>query len=108
MANKTPLEVDEALVKDLDIKPETELTAPEKLAFLDAQIGEMKKMVWRERIDIILSNKLSQSTDKAVANQAKNKINEHTMTLEQFLGSIETLTQLKDEMSGQVSSNPTE
>ncbi len=54
---KSPLAVDKALVKEFKLPPEVELHPRQKIAFLEAQLHELKSAQWRARTAVPTSNR---------------------------------------------------
>jgi hypothetical protein len=61
---KSPLAEDEKLVKEFDIKKDDDLDAVFKLSYLRAQIDEFKKVIFRNRVDAIISQDLVERANK--------------------------------------------
>lgn len=108
MADLSPLEFDKDTIKEFGITDKTEPNKDWKTVFIQGQIDELQKLSWRTRIDLIHSEKLSQSPNETLAEKARqNRLNGRN-DLKQFITAIETLQTLLEEMtSGQTGSNPT-
>jgi hypothetical protein len=93
----SPLAIDRALMAELGVKDDP-VTPHTKLAFLQAQLSEMQNQFWRNRVDVIHANRLMQSDVEAIRNKGFQNIDEHKNYVKQFLGGIQMLRKLIDEL----------
>lgn len=105
----SPLSVDKQTVKEFDIPAEVELHPRQKLAFLEAQLNELKAAQWRSRVDIIHATRLMESDTEALRIKGGNNIVEHKNQVKQFTGGILMIQQMIEELkaeSGVEKTNP--
>lgn len=95
---KSPLAVDKATVEEFSIPKEVELHPRQKLAFLEAQLHELKSIQWRSRVDVIHATRLSESPVEALKNKGLQNMTEHKNSVNQFTGGILMIQQLIDEL----------
>jgi hypothetical protein len=95
---KSPLAVDKATVKEFKIPKNIELHPRQKIAFLEAQLHELKAAQWRARVDVIHAVRLTESPIEALKNKGFNNITEHKNQVNQFTGGIEMIQTLIDEL----------
>lgn len=94
----SPLSVDKETVKEFVIPKECELHPRQKLAFLEAQLHELKAAQWRARVDIVHAKRLQESKTQAIQNKGFTNINEHRNQVEQFTGGIVMVQKMIDEL----------
>jgi hypothetical protein len=95
---KDPLAVDKALVKEFKIPKEIELHPRQKLAFLEAQLHELKSAQWRARVDVIHASRLQESPVEALKNKGLQNIGEHKNQVQQFTGGIVMIQNLIEQV----------
>lgn len=94
----SPLEYDAKIKKEFGIDDSIEIDNVIKLAYTRAQIEELQKMLWRQRVELIMAEEQVKSSDPVVSNNALPKLMEYKFTIKQFVTSIKVLTALKDEL----------
>lgn len=98
----SPLKYDAERVKEFAITEAVDLDGVLKLSFVRTQFDEIKKMLWRERVDLILAEeqaKLFAEQDKdEMVNEAKKKILSYRSNIQGYVRSLNTLKTLKDEL----------
>lgn len=95
---KSPKQIDDEVVEEFGITPEIDLNTEFKIAYLKAQIEEFKKMLFRSRVDIILSEKLMTSEVEALAEKGRTNRTENRHNAKQFARGLETLNQYLKEL----------
>lgn len=93
-----PLAIDTALVKEFEIPKEVELHPRQKLAFLEAQLHELKSAQWRARVDVIHATRLIESDVEALKNKGLQNLGEHKNQVQQFTGGIVMIQRLIDDV----------
>lgn len=96
---KSPLELDNAVVKEFGITPEVDQDLVFKLAYVRSQKEEIKKMLWRERVDLILAENQVNSDIELIADKGRQLKTEKRNNIRQIVGSLERLMVLEDELS---------
>lgn len=101
----SPSKYDAERVKEFAIDAGIDLDDVLKLSFVRSQFDEIRKMLFRERVDLILAEeqaKLFAEKDKEeMVNEAKKKILSYRSNIEGYVRSLKTLKVLKDELDGQ-------
>ena len=92
----SPLEYDAKLVKELNIPAEVEVELLFKLAHVRTQVDEIKKFLWRERVELILGQTQADNPDELVAAKGKQQVTEHRSNIKQVVRSIATLIELQN------------
>lgn len=95
---KSPLAVDKETVSKFKIPAEIEPSARQKLAFLEAQLSELKGMQWRARVDIIHATRLTESENDILKNKGLQNKGQHLNEVEQATGAILMLQTLINEI----------
>lgn len=95
---KSPLAIDKETIKEFKIPPEVELSPRQKLAFLEAQLGELKAMQWRSRVDVVHAKRLQESPIEALQAKGNNNIVEHKNQVQQFTGGIVMIQKMIEEL----------
>jgi hypothetical protein len=95
---KSPLAVDRETVKKFKIPKEVELHPRQKIAFLEAQLHELKSAQWRARVDVIHASRLTESDNEVLKNKGFNNISEHNNQVNQFTGGIVMIQKLIEEL----------
>lgn len=95
---KSPLEVDKQTVKEFKIPKDIEFHPRQKLAFLEAQLRELKAAQWRARVDVIHAKRLQESENEVLKNKGFTNESEHKNQVNQFTGGIIMIQKLIDEL----------
>lgn len=95
---KSPLSVDQATVKEFKIPKSIELLPRQKIAFLEAQLHELKSAQWRARVDVVHAMRLQESPIEALKNKGLQNIVEHKNQVQQFTGGILMIQTFIDEL----------
>lgn len=96
----TPLEIDQIITKEFGITPDIDISVDQKLLFIKTQIDEIQRVLWRERVDIVLSTELVNSGDEALAEKGRQTRHEKRHNAKQFTRAIKTLIQYHDQLEG--------
>lgn len=99
----SPLEYDESIVKEFGIKAEHELDAVVKLNYVRSQLDEIKKFLWRERVELQLAEAQVAGGVEALIADARNKVAAHRTNLKGIIASIDVLNKLVHELEAKVS-----
>jgi len=98
---KSPLGYDAEIVKEFGIKDDIETEV--KFGFVRSQLDEIKKALWRERVDLIMAEtQVEKATEENVKAHHQQKVTERRAVIRQFVNSIEVLKALSDELEKQV------
>ena len=109
---KSPLSVDQDLVKEYKIPKELDLEDMFKLSYVRSQLDEMKKALFRYRVDAILSDLLIDQAKKDDKPEMESKFRENLsnnkVLVRQFSQSIQIMEKFKNELEAAVeaSSSP--
>jgi len=98
-----PLKIDAETKKTFDITPEVDNEDVEKLGFCRAQRDEYRKMLWRERVELIIARRQAESKDQIVQIESAKNVMSHTSGIEQFVRAIKVLNELIAELESIVS-----
>lgn len=99
----SPLKYDEEVVKEFGLKLSSELTDTYKLNFARTQLDEIKKFLYRERIELLLAEGQAKSDTEALAAKAKSDIATHRANIKGIALSIGTLEKLVEELQSRIS-----
>lgn len=98
----SPLEYDAKIVKEFKI--EHDLDPEAKLGFVRAQLEQITQALYRERVELLISQtQVDGATDEVMRSQHNGKLTEHRLMIGQFVRSISVLTVLLDELTQSVS-----
>lgn len=93
----SPLEYDESVIKEFAIEHDLETEA--KLGFVRSQLEQIKAALYRERVELIISQtQVDGATDEVMKSNHAGKLTEHRLMIGQFVRSINVLTVLLDEL----------
>lgn len=70
-----------------------------KLQFAQAQFDELKKILWRESVDYVISTELAESNDEMIRATAQSKVTEKRTNIRQFSKALKTYKTLIEELS---------
>jgi hypothetical protein len=85
---KTPASIYDELVTEFGITPEIELDAEFKKTFVKSQVDEIKKVLWRECVDYIISSMMAEDKDEVVATAGASKKAEKKNNIKQFVKAL--------------------
>jgi hypothetical protein len=99
---KSALAIDADIIKEFNITEDIDVPTDVKLAFVQAQIQEIKSMMWRERVNVMHATRLSEEKNEALSAKGKNNIVEHRTAVRQSVGALKQLLTLQKELEGQL------
>lgn len=98
----SPLKYDEKVVKEFGIKAIAELDDVAKLNYVRTQYDEIKKFLWRERVELILAETQSKTDVEALAADARSKVAQHRTSIKGIVNSLEALGKFVNELEAKV------
>lgn len=96
----TPLERLKAIEKEFNlgaVSPKTDV----KLAFIQAQIEEMKQMVWRETVNILHAQRLIDSNNEVISSKGSTNLVDHRNTVKMASEGVLMLMALQKELEAE-------
>jgi len=99
----SPLEYDEKVVKEFGITAKDDVEDEVKIGYVREQLDQIKKFLWRERVELQLSEAQAGSDVEALAAKAKSDVASHRSNLKGIVASIRVLTELLSELEAKVS-----
>lgn len=99
---ESPLKYDEKVIKEFSIDKDIDQEEIFKLAYVRSQLDEIKKFLWRERVDLILSEVQAKNANEALAAEANTKIASHRNNITGIVASVRALLKLQDELAVRV------
>lgn len=97
------LAYDAKIVKEFGITAADDVEDVFKLAHVRAQLQEIKKFLWRERVELQLAEAQKASDVEALAASAAGKVAEHRNNIKGVLASVRVLEELKNELEAKIS-----
>lgn len=97
------LKYDEELAKEFGIKAEHDVEDVFKLTYVRTQLDEVKKFLWRERVELQMAEGQAKSDVEALAAKARGDVATHRSNIKGILLSIGTLNELAKELEAKVS-----
>ncbi len=98
---KSALDYDKKIQKEFKIDESVDQDMVFKIAHVRTQIEEIKKFLWRERVELILGESQAESTDELVAQKGRSNVAEKRSNIKQVVRSIRTLTGFLNELEAQ-------
>lgn len=99
---KSPITTDNELVKEFGIPASADLDPIFKLGYVRAQIDEFKKVLYRNRVDAVISLGLIENASKAGKDELEGKLRENLANyrnvIRQMAQSLEIMEKLKSEL----------
>lgn len=95
---KSPLSVDKETVNKYKIPSSVELHPRQKIAFLEAQLQELKSAQWRARVDIVHAKRLQEEDNEVLKNKGLTNESEHQNQVKQFTGGIIMVQKMIEEL----------
>jgi hypothetical protein len=99
---KSPLQADKELVEEFGIDEASDLDPTFKLGYVRSQIDEFKKVIFRNRVDALISLNLielsQKAKDEAMESKARENLTNYRNVIKQMTGAVELMEQLKDEL----------
>lgn len=99
----SPLEYDKKVVEEFGIKASEDIEDEVKVGYVREQLDQIKKFLWRERVELQLSEAQTKSNVEAFAAKARGDIAAHRSNLKGIVASIRVLTELLGELEHKVS-----
>lgn len=97
------LTFDEKVKKEYKINDNIELDTPFKYQYVRSQFEEIKKAMYRVRVDLLIAQyQVDHAEDDTLKVQFQNKVAEHRMMLRQFVRSLLLLEELLGELEATV------
>lgn len=97
----SPLELDKATVKKYKIPKSIELHPRQKLGFLEDQLGQIKGMHYRARIDMLHAARLQEDENPTLREKGLSNMAQHRNEVEQSIGAIKMLQTLISEIKSE-------
>lgn len=91
------LDKDKLVVKKTGIKEGHELHIDDKLSYVEVQITEMQKILWRMRVDQMILNDARPSTEEE-AMVKEQKLAQNVKEIQKFVDGISSLLKIQDEL----------
>lgn len=99
---KSPLAADNELVKEFGIDQQSDLEPLFKLGYVRTQIDEFKKVIYRNRVDAVISQDLVERADKDgnvdLANEARKNLSNYRNVIKQMTSACQLMIKLKNEL----------
>lgn len=92
----SPLELDSELIEKYGIIEDLDIET--KLLLVNAQIDEFRKVMFRNRIDIVLSQNLINSPDEGLASKGTENDRTYRFTVKQMAQGLRTLVAYRDQL----------
>ncbi len=95
-----PLAVDKKIVEEFGLTGVEELD-PEKdfkMAYLTEQLNQLKMMLFRSRVDLILTENLLKSDNEAIQAKGNENRTQFRNDIRQTAGAIQTILKLRDQV----------
>jgi hypothetical protein len=109
---KSPTTADEKLMKEFEIDESMDLEPVFKLGYVRTQIDEFKKVIYRNRVDAIISldmiERAEASKDERLAQKGRENLANYREVIRQMAGAVKLMEQLKNELEPLVASTVTE
>jgi hypothetical protein len=99
----SPLEYDKKVVEEFGIKASEDVEDEVKVGYVREQLDQIRKFLWRERVELQLSEAQATSDVEALAAKAKAEVAGHRSNLKGIVASIRVLTELLHELEAKVS-----
>lgn len=86
------------LKEEFNITEDMELDSEFRAVFVKNQVDEIKKILWREIVDYIIAQSMSQSDDETVATAGNTKKTEKRSNIKQFTKALKAYNELIAEL----------
>jgi len=86
------------LVEEFNITPDMELDGEFRTMFVKNQVEEIKKILWREVVDYIIAQNMSESDDETVATAGNTKKTEKRSNIKQFARALKAYNEFIAEL----------
>jgi hypothetical protein len=94
----SPLKYDANIKEEFGIKSSLDLDDQLKLGFVRSQFDELKKMLWRTRVELQLAEAQTKTEVEAMAADARNKIAAHRNDIKGYVRGLNVLQGFIDEL----------
>lgn len=98
----SPLKYDAGIVKEFGITAKEDVEDVIKLSYVRSQLDEIKKFLWRERVELQLAEAQKKSDVEALAAAASSKVADHRNNIKGIIASVRVLTELLGELETKV------
>lgn len=102
----SPLKIDQALVKEFEVTEELDLEPEVQLAIVRSQLDEFQKVLYRERLNTVISTLLIEKAQKEDKPELEAKFRENLssnrMMVRQFSQSAKIVAELKRELEAKL------
>jgi len=92
------LDVYKQLIEEFNITENMELDSEFRTVFVKNQFDEIKKILWREVVDYIIAQNMSESDDETVAQAGSTKKTEKRSNIKQFARALRAYNELVAEL----------
>lgn len=92
------LDIDKDACEKFGINERSDLEIAHKIAFVQAQIEEMKRVLWRNRIDLMISVNLSKDDNEMLAAKGQENVTRYKNDIKNFVIALNALNELLDEL----------
>lgn len=94
----SPLAYDDKIKKEFKIDDTVDQEHVFKLAHVRTQLEEIKKFLWRERVELILAETQATDANDVIADKGRSNATEKRNNIKQVVRSIRVLDQLQKEL----------
>lgn len=94
----SPLEYDAAVVKEFGITAAEEVEDELKVGHVRTQLEEVKKFLWRERVELQLAEAQTKSEVEALAAKARSDVASHRSNIKGVVVTVRVLAELLREL----------
>ena len=93
-----PMQLDKENVKLYKIPKEVELHPRQKLAFLEAQLNQIRAMHWRARVDMLHAARLQEEENPTLREKGLSNMATHRNEAQQSIGACKMLVKFIEEL----------
>ena len=98
---KSALDYDKKIKEEFGIDEVVEQDEVFKIAHVRSQLEEIKKFLWRERVELLLGESQVESTDELVSGKGRSQVTEKRSNIKQIVRTIKVLDGLLRELEAQ-------
>lgn len=98
---KSALQIDADIVKEFEITADIDVPKDRKLAFLQAQLEEIKSMMWRERVNIVHAHRLMAEENEVLRSKGQTNLTEHRNAVRQAVGGVKQIKKMIEELEAE-------
>jgi hypothetical protein len=92
------LDIYKQLAEEFNITEDMELDSEFRTMFVKNQVDEIKKILWREVVDYIIAQNMSESDDETVATAGNTKKTEKRSNIKQFTRALKAYNEFIAEL----------